>query len=241
MAVIAIIAGIGIAVGGIVKTIGDVQTAQARARDDERKAKQLEELSKPGGYYDQVLEGIHLDLQDVEADRQAAGKILAINALDITRQGAGLEGQVLARAGAGNLSTTSGSIVKRQGVITQAVQENLAKTRLQYEDQLRGLAGRAAQDTANETLTNFKKNAGTEDAAALKNEADWLNSWGIGLSIAGGVVGTVTSLATLGANMGLLGGGSSTPAAESPTTAPAQTSIYDMAPSVDWSSYWVDN
>ena len=239
MGAVAIIAGIGIGIGGIIKTIGDVQKSQAQAREDKRKAQQLEELSKPGGYYDQELQALHLELLDVEADRQTAGKLLAINSLEITRQGGGLKGQIVAQAGAGNISTTSGSVVKRQDLVTQTVEENLAKTRLQYEDQLRGLAGRAAQDTAQQTMIEFKQNAGTEDAAALRNEADWLNSWGVGLSVAGGIVGTVTSLATLGSNMGLFKGGETTAATTTTSTPSPQASIYnDPYASLGLQKYW---
>ena len=196
MAAATIIAAIVIGTGALIKTIGDVQKAQRQAKEDERKAEQLEELSKPGGYYDQVLESIQSELQDVEADRMASGKMLAISSLQVTRQGAQAAGHITAGAGAGNLAQT-GSIEKRKGLVEEAVNIDLAKSRLQYEDQLRGLATRQKAATAEETLIEFKKQAGTEDAAALKSEADWLNTWGVGLSVASGITGLAGGLAGL--------------------------------------------
>jgi len=225
-------------IGAAVNIIGNVQQAQAKAKEDERKASQLEDLSKPGGYYDQELKAIQSDLQNVEADRAAAGKMLAISSIEITRQGAQAKGGVAATAGAGNLAQT-GSISKRQDTITEQVNLNMAKVRLQYEGTLRGLATRAAQDTAAQTKLEFQQTAGTQDAAALKNEADWLSTWGVGLSIASGVTGFAASAIGMGGSP--LGSQSkATPASSGflTETGTAYGDPYASMSNVDWNSAW---
>jgi hypothetical protein len=196
-------------VGDIIKGVGDVQKINAQAEADKLKADQLDELSKPGGYYDQVLASLKIDLANIESDRSAAGKMMAITAtqtqeaatmqeMGVARQGAKAVGSVGARAGAGNLGQGGSVEVQKEAIQTEASQ-NIAYTqrtadrqieqaRLQYEEQLRGLAARQAQNTAATTLEEFKKTSGTEDATLLKNEADWLSTWGVGLAIAGDVL-----------------------------------------------------
>jgi hypothetical protein len=153
----------------------------------------------------------------VEADRQAAGEMMAISSIEISKQGAQATGAIVASAGAGNLART-GSITKREDTIAQSVNLNMAKVRLQYEDAIRGLATRAASDSANETKTEFQKNAGLSDASALKSEADWLNTWGVGLTVASGIVQIGTGLVKSGAFSGTDSGGSTDTTSETAKT-----------------------
>jgi hypothetical protein len=208
-------------IGTAIKVVGEVQQSLAQADADRLKASQLEELSKPGGYYDQALAALNLDLTNIESGRTAAGKMLALTAaqyqassdqtratatqqeMQTARKGSEAAGSVAASAGAGNLGQ-SGSVEKRKEGIQAQTQSSLAyiqqsadrsiqqneidikKATLQYEDQLRGLSSRQAQDTAEITLTQFKQNSGTQDAALLNSEADWLSTWGVILPIAAG-------------------------------------------------------
>jgi hypothetical protein len=200
-----IILGLAGAIGAIIQTIGAVKQTEAQAAQDRANAEeanaqagQLETLSASGGYYDQQLAAIASDLADVEGDRIAAGQMAGYQAISTSRQGEAATGQIAARAGTGNLA--GGSVQKqKESVQTQVVQQ-FAQIKLQYEDQMRGLATRQASDVAQQTLTQFNKEKGTSDAAFLRTdaanlnaEADWLSTWGVGLTIAGGALNTVTA------------------------------------------------
>jgi hypothetical protein len=276
MAAITVIAGLALATGAIISIVGSVvQTQQAAAAaaaaalTAQIQAAHLAELSRAGGYYDQVLESIRLDIADVEADRAQAGKMLAISATEVglaktkintqERQATSADVQVLghisSRAGAGNLAQT-GSVEQQKGIVEQNISENKAvsnanrkqldlemqKTRLQYEDALRGLATRQAGDNAQQTLTAFKKTSGMEDAnallsgaASLTNEANWLSTWGVALTIGSGVAGAIGGLAGLsGLSLGAL-----VPGGQTTSTGTAYGDPYASMLGVGWnSSYW---
>jgi hypothetical protein len=184
--------------GAIINTIGNVQKSQAQAAADKQKASELEELSKPGGYYDQALNTVKLEYQNIQASREAAGQISAMNALQVTQKAAQEKGSVIASAGAGNLAQT-GSIIQRQVPIKENENISLAKNQLQYEQQMRTLNVQQSQATAEETKLNFQKTSGSAEASQLESEAGWLNSWGVGLDIAGGLVSGATALMGSGA------------------------------------------
>lgn len=195
LALLGILSVVGIVGGAIIQGIGNVATAQAQAKADQTKADQLEELSKKGGYYDQVLASINLDLQDIESDRQTAGKMFALNAINTAEQGAQATGAITARSAAGNLS--GGSVDVQKEMVQTQTERSLMVSRLQYEDQLRGLDIRKAQDISQQTMTKFNQQAGLTEAAQLTSEADWLNTWGVGLGIASAVFGGLAGLAGL--------------------------------------------
>src|SRR3972149_10577809 len=179
---------IGVVVGAAIEAIGNVQQAKAQAAIDEQKAKELEELSKTGGYYDQQLATLARECQDIEADRAAAMQIRAINTLTMAEQGAQAKASIAAGAGVSGLAA-EGSILKRGGTIQRAMQRGVAKLSLQYEDVKRGLGLREAQATAQETLTEFQKETGLEQAELYRDEAEWLKTWGVFLGIAGPFLG----------------------------------------------------
>lgn len=174
--------GAGIAI----KTIGNVMQTQAKAAEDERQAGLLEDLTKSGGYYDQTLAALRKDLKDIEADRSTAGQMYAMQSVVAAEQGAAAKGSVTASAGVGNLAQT-GSVAVRKETIQRGVDRTLTQYRLQYEDAMRGLSVRQAQNIAEITKTKWDKGKATSDAEALRTEADWLNTWGVGLTIASGV------------------------------------------------------
>ena len=64
---------------------------------------------------------------------------------------------------------------------------------MQYEDQMRGFSTRQAQDIANQTLTSYKKETGLSDAQALRDESQWLKTWGVWLGLGADVLGGVGS------------------------------------------------
>lgn len=210
--------------GAVVNTIGNIVQGQAKAKEDERKAQQLEELSKPGGYYDQLIGNIHQEYANIEAERTAAGKVTAMNALQIqlqeeqrtvqtAHQAATQVAGVSAEAGAGNLGQT-GSIEERKAGIQgqanvdiaftkQAASLDLAKNQLQYEQTIRNENLRQSQLATEETKINFQKTSGISDANALNSESDWLNTWGVGLDVASGALGVAGELVSLGKGPGV--------------------------------------
>jgi hypothetical protein len=187
---------IGAVAGAVIEAVGNVQQAKAQAAADEQKAKELEELSKTGGYYDQQLSALALEFKDIEADRAAAMQVKAIDTLTLAEQGAQAKGSIAAGAGVGGLAQ-EGSVLKRGEAVQRSMQRGLAKMQLQYEDVQRGLSLREAQGRAQETLTEFQKETGLEEAAIYRDEAEWLKTWGVFLGIAGPVVGAGTQIASL--------------------------------------------
>lgn len=297
LSLLGIAAGIA---GSIIKTVGQVEQAKSQAQDDLLKAKadalkaaNLEELSKGGGYYDQVLAALETELADTEADRLAASTSLAlteaelsgaleqsklsetaavaglqgkikesaiqekvsvaqqvVGGLETAQAGAQATGQIGARAGAGNIA--GGSVlrqaesvmrqvsrrvslanlgisgtkeigkIERQGLTTEIgvvqgaadveqlrIQNDITRSRLNYEDTLRGLNTRQAGLIAEQTKTTFQQTTGleeagllTEEAANLTAEADWLTTYGVPLTIAGGVVSGIATAASQVSDLG---------------------------------------
>ena len=110
-----IIAGlIAIGIGGIIKiagaiieTIGAVHELEALEEQRRLEAENLEELSEEGGYYDQVLEALQVELDDIEADRMAATQNLIMTTQELTasigvsklQEAAAIVGQEAQKAG----------------------------------------------------------------------------------------------------------------------------------------------
>ena len=203
-------------------------------------AENLEELSEEGGYYDQVLEALQTELDDIEADRAAAATNLAMTEKELTAQigvsklqeqaavaasavqglqagrtGAEAKGAGAAAAGAGGVSVGSGSVLRMAAAVDKSVgrqvslanlntaatraagayqrdviQNNITRARLNYQDQIRAADTREAQIEAQTTLTEYQQETGLEQAEFLQSEADWINEWGIPLTVAGGVLET---------------------------------------------------
>lgn len=290
--------------GGAIETVGAVHEADAAADAAELQADNLDELSEEGGYYDQVLEALQTELDDIEADREAAALNLqmtekeltgqigvskleegaavagltaqkvgqAVGALETARTGAEATASVAAQAGAGGVSVGSGSVLRTAAGVNRAIgrrvalanvqigatvkaitttreagalqrevlQNNITRARLNYADQLRALDTREAQVTAQTTLTEFQQETGGEQADLLREEAEWIQEYGIPLTIAGGILGGVgtvigglTRLAGFGAeptpmSTGYAPGQSVAPSGYDPVT--AQTMLgYGMA------------
>ena len=135
--------------------MGAVHEAEAAAAAAELEAKNLEELSADGGYYDQVIEALKLELDDIEADRDAAAQNLtmtlgeletgvgvsklqeaasvagqAAQGLGAARQGAEIGGALAARAGAGGVSVGSGSVLRTAAAVNRAVSRQVAVTNI---------------------------------------------------------------------------------------------------------------
>jgi len=70
------------------------------------------------------------------------------------------------------------------------IQNNITRARLNYQDQIRAADTREAQIEAQTTLTEYQQETGLEQAEFLQSEADWINEWGIPLTVAGGVLET---------------------------------------------------
>lgn len=187
---------IGVVAGAVIEAVGNVQQAKSQAAIDEQKAKELEELSKTGGYYDQQLAALALEFKDIEADRAAALQVRAIDTLTMSEQAAQARGSITAAAGAGGLAQ-EGSVLRRGEAVGRALQRGVAKLQLQYADVQRGLGLREATGRAQETFTEFQKETGLEQASLYRDEAEWLKTWGIVLGIAGPIVGAGTQIAGL--------------------------------------------
>ena len=270
---LAILGIIGIAAtlaGGVIGTIGAVHDAEAEQAALELQADNLDELSQEGGYYDDVLAALQTELDDIEADRIAAGVDLsltvkelegqigvskaqeaasvagqAVQGLETARSGEEAKGNISAAAGAGGVSTESGSVLRVAASVNKAIgrrvavanmgiastrlagalqrevsQDNITRANLAYQDTLRALTTREAQAAAQQTLTEYQQSTGAAEAERLRTEAEWIEETGIPLTIAGGVVNTIGNTATAGFNL-LSGLPSTVPRATAPAAAPS--------------------
>lgn len=301
---LAIVGGVSAIAGTVVSTIGAVRETKGQAAQDRIAAEaasvqagNLEELSATGGYYEQVLTSLELELEDIEADKAASAITLqlaqeeltaglaqseleekvqvanlegqiegskirekmdvtqaAISGLDVSDQGAQAKGSIQAAAGAGNVggqsilrqaesvtkqvgrrvafSNMQGAAAKALGKLDRtALQGNISmvqgasdleqmrikndmqRSRMQYEDTLRGLGVAESSTTAQQTRTLFEQESGMEEAGIyrqkseyLTDEADWLEQYGVPLAVAGGIAQGAGDLASMGLGALKIGG-----------------------------------
>jgi len=101
LAILGLVAMVG---GAIITALGQAHQAEAAAEAAAVEAENLQELSSEGGYYDQVLAALQTELNDIEADRDAAATALQLteqelggqkelSAIEEAAQVAGLEAQ----------------------------------------------------------------------------------------------------------------------------------------------------
>jgi hypothetical protein len=148
---------LGFLAGAIVGliTVGEMQQQDAEAERLRQQAENLDILNEPGGYYDQIQQALQTELDDIEADREAAATNLsmtlnelegqadvsklqtaaqvagqAVQGLETARTGEETKGQIGAAAGAGGVSVESGSVLKMAASVSKAVGRRVAVANL---------------------------------------------------------------------------------------------------------------
>lgn len=79
--------GAGAAIAGaIIEGAGQQQQIDAQAQADALQAQNLLELAGDGGYYDEVMQALKIELDDIEADREAAATNLQLTEQELSGQ-----------------------------------------------------------------------------------------------------------------------------------------------------------
>ncbi len=131
-------------------------------------------------------------LRRSEAIARTVGRRIAAQNLAI-----GVTGQAIGATEQAEIATRGAAVLQRG-----RLQNDITRAQLGYEDALRGLKTREAETLAQETMATFKKTQGIKEAEILRSEAEWLKTWGVGLSWASALTGGLTDILGIGAMPG---------------------------------------
>jgi hypothetical protein len=188
--------GLGItALGGIFGMIGQAQANEQQIKVDELEAQQLKESQQ---IYASQQKEAQYELTDIRADVATAGTMNTLAMMDLGEQAAAAKGSIQATAGVGNIAGES--VLRRANRVETLYRREALKTKLSYEDTMRGLESRRLGAETSLLTAGLQYKWAGEKAKQSQEQADWLRDYGwmsvlaTGLNAGANIVGGAQSI-----------------------------------------------
>ena len=188
--------GLGItALGGIFGMIGQAQANEQEIREKELEAQQAKESQQ---IYASQQKEARYELTDIRADVYTAGTMTTLAMMDLGEQAAAVKGSIQATAGVGNIAGES--VLRRANRVETIYRREALKTKLGYEDTMRGLESRRLGAETSLLTAGMQYKWAGEKSKMSQEQADWLRDYGwmsvlaVGLNAGANMVGGAQSM-----------------------------------------------